>query len=167
MAAGDKGLGVINVLKGVYRGATKGVRDGKAFRVAGTKKGDKIINQLNKKSGEAVNNARRKLPKTVLSPSQAKTHKNQTIRDIHRRSKSESVGNFFGGGMRDTYINMTKEDMSFGKALKQAHSTGDKLDMKKVAGTYMGASAVGRIATGGGVLKDKNGNTNLIGIPFI
>jgi hypothetical protein len=32
---------------------------------------------------------------------------------------------------------------------------------------YMGASAVGRIATGGGIYKDADGNTDLIGIPFI
>lgn len=42
---------------------------------------------------------------------------------------------------------------------------------KKIAGTiaggYMGVSAAGRIATGGGLYKDSNGNFNIIGVPFI
>lgn len=38
---------------------------------------------------------------------------------------------------------------------------------RKIAGSYMGVSAAGRIATGGGVYKDKDGNTDLIGVPLI
>lgn len=36
-----------------------------------------------------------------------------------------------------------------------------------VAGTYMGLSTVGRIASGGGLYRDSGGNFDLIGVPFI
>lgn len=38
---------------------------------------------------------------------------------------------------------------------------------KKIAGGYLSASSTARIATGGGLYKDRAGNTNVIGIPFI
>lgn len=37
----------------------------------------------------------------------------------------------------------------------------------RIAGAYMGVSSVGRIATGGGIFNDSNGNPDLIGVPFI
>lgn len=36
-----------------------------------------------------------------------------------------------------------------------------------LGGTYMGLSSAGRILSGGGIYKDADGNTDLIGIPFI
>lgn len=42
-----------------------------------------------------------------------------------------------------------------------------KLNYGKIAGAYIGASAGARIATGGGLYKDRNGNTNLMGLPII
>lgn len=38
---------------------------------------------------------------------------------------------------------------------------------KRLAGTYIGASAAGRLLSGGGVYKDKDGSTDLIGLPLI
>lgn len=43
----------------------------------------------------------------------------------------------------------------------------EALNYKKIAGAYIGASTAGRIATGGGLYKDRAGNTNVIGLPFI
>jgi hypothetical protein len=37
----------------------------------------------------------------------------------------------------------------------------------KIAGSYLGVAAAGRVLTGGGIYKDGNGNTNLIGVPFV
>lgn len=37
----------------------------------------------------------------------------------------------------------------------------------KIAGSFVGASAAARIATGGGLTRDRHGNTNIIGVPFI
>lgn len=36
-----------------------------------------------------------------------------------------------------------------------------------IAGGYMGVSAAGRVASGGGLYRDSDGNFDLIGIPFI
>lgn len=76
------------------------------------------------------------------------------------------TGDFFGGGTRET-INGLKAGKKFKEATKDAFMDGDKLRMDRVAGTFMATSAAGRIATGGGLYKDKNGNTNIIGLPFI
>jgi len=40
-------------------------------------------------------------------------------------------------------------------------------DTGKIAGAYIGTAALGRIASGGGLYRDKAGNTNLIGVPFV
>lgn len=43
----------------------------------------------------------------------------------------------------------------------------DKWNYGKIAGSYIGASAMYRLASGGGAFKDRNGNTNIIGVPFV
>ena len=40
-------------------------------------------------------------------------------------------------------------------------------DARKVFGGLIGASAGARLLSGGGVYKDRDGNTDLIGIPFV
>jgi hypothetical protein len=42
-----------------------------------------------------------------------------------------------------------------------------KWDAGKIAGSYLGAAAAGRVLTGGGIYKDGNGSTNLVGVPFV
>lgn len=42
-----------------------------------------------------------------------------------------------------------------------------RLSGRRVAGAFVGASAFGRLASGGGIYKDADGNTDIIGIPFI
>lgn len=42
-----------------------------------------------------------------------------------------------------------------------------RLSGKKVAAGFIGASAFGRLASGGGIYKDADGNTDIIGVPFI
>ena len=76
------------------------------------------------------------------------------------------AGDFFGAGTRET-IKGIKSGKSFKESSKNAFMDGEKLRMDRVAGTFMAASAAGRIASGGGIYKDRNGSTNLIGVPFI
>lgn len=63
--------------------------------------------------------------------------------------------------------------VGFFDAVREAHkATGNEMSIggysaKKIAGSYIAASAAGRIATGGGIYKDKDGNTDVIGIPLI
>lgn len=54
-----------------------------------------------------------------------------------------------------------------GKAFSETFKDGDKLKYGKIAGSYIGLSAAARVATGGGLYKDRNGNTNIAGVPFI
>ena len=42
-----------------------------------------------------------------------------------------------------------------------------RLSGRRVAAGFVGASAFGRLASGGGIYKDADGNTDIIGIPFI
>lgn len=58
---------------------------------------------------------------------------------------------------------------TFAKNGEKVLANGEKMQLNygKIAGSYIGVSAAARIATGGGLYKDKNGNGNLIGVPFI
>ena len=46
------------------------------------------------------------------------------------------------------------------------NSTKANLNYGKIAGSYIGVSAAARVASGGGLYKDRNGNTNIAGVPF-
>ena len=143
----------------VWKGMSKGASAGKAFRVNGVKASNAALKGSNK-----LNRIKDISPKSMPKLSKQKS--------MAKPSVGQKAGNFVGGGIRDTYLNMNKNDMKLKDAIKSAHSVSDgkggqRLSKTKMAGTFVGASAAGRIATGGGVMKDKNGNTNVIGIPFI
>lgn len=53
------------------------------------------------------------------------------------------------------------------RAQHKGNSKDNPLSAGRIAGSVIGASAAFRLASGGGVYKDKNGNTNVIGIPFV
>lgn len=57
----------------------------------------------------------------------------------------------------------------FQNSVKKAFTKADDstLAWGTIAGSYIGASAGYRALSGGGVYRDKNGNTNLIGVPFV
>lgn len=105
-----------------------------------------------------------------------------TVKNLNKNSKAFKAGkqtaNFLGGGIKNTVKNMSEAGgkQSFKTAVKNAHSTMVKdangnmvsqLSGKKIAGTAIGVSMAGRVITGGGLYKDKNGNTNIPGLPFI
>ena len=97
----------------------------------------------------------------------------------HLRSNKaiNSIGKFVLGGtddgIRGFAKNMSKEGTSFSDAAKSAYTKISKdgksksLNYKAIAGTYVGASLAGRVLTGGGIYKDKNGNNNVPIIPFM
>lgn len=71
------------------------------------------------------------------------------------------------GGVTDTYYNL-KDGQDFFTALGNAHKNADgSMNMMRAGGTFVAASAAARVASGGGLYKDRYGNPNLIGIPFI
>lgn len=157
--ASDIAKAMTNFAGDVWKGMSQGVDAGKKFRVKGVQtannalKGPQRVNRVNK-------NSIKKAPKISKQKS------------FNKPTMAQKAGNFVGGGIRDTYKNINEKDMKLVEGLKAAHSApdgkgGTRLSKTKMAGTFVGASAAGRIATGGGVMKDKNGNTNVIGIPFI
>ena len=62
---------------------------------------------------------------------------------------------------------------TFGKAERDAagnivsRSAENGWDVGKIAGSYLGVATAGRVLTGGGVYRDANGDTNIIGVPFV
>lgn len=63
-----------------------------------------------------------------------------------------------------------KRGMPVQQAAREAFSQGTAgggLNWGTVAGSYIGAAAVYRGMSGGGAYRDKNGNTNLVGVPFV
>ena len=56
----------------------------------------------------------------------------------------------------------------FWDTIKGAHTDADgNYKWGRIAGTYMAGSAALRVVSGGGLTRDRNGNPNFPGIPFI
>lgn len=92
------------------------------------------------------------------------------------------MGDFLGGGIRNSVkdykaadaayqAGKTKNKASIIKAIENGHTTIENgkrvINGKAVAGTGVALSVGGRVATGGGLYRDRDGNVNLPGIPFI
>lgn len=76
-------------------------------------------------------------------------------------------GNKYFGGVKDTYQG-TKAGDGFWNSLQSAHKNADgSYRWDRIAGTYAAVALGSRVLSGGGLTKDKYGNTNLPGIPFI
>lgn len=83
-----------------------------------------------------------------------------------RRSWGDYANSYFGG-ITDTYKG-TKAGDGFWNSLEAAHKNKDgTYRWDRIAGTYAAAALGSRVISGGGLYKDKYGNTNLPGIPFI
>ena len=98
---------------------------------------------------------------------------NQEQRSSTRRhsEKLNEFGNqakdFFFGGAIDSYNNY-QSGMGIVDSIAKAHQNADgSVNMMRAAGTFVTASAAARVASGGGLYKDRYGNPNLIGVPFI
>lgn len=52
-----------------------------------------------------------------------------------------------------------------GEVLKKGEK--QAINYGKIAGSYIGVGVAARVVTGGGLYKDRNGNTNIAGVPFI
>lgn len=108
---------------------------------------------------------------TGRNTQQRKTRSKSTRQPIDVKAKlGEKAGQYvddFFGGITDTYNNVAGGG-DFLDSFKKAHQNADgSVNMKRAAGTFVAASAAARVASGGGVYKDRYGNPNLIGVPFI
>lgn len=81
------------------------------------------------------------------------------------------IGNNYLGGVEYVTRGLRKGEWGMDNLKKTfTHQTGPnkgKVNVGKIAGSYIGVSAAARVATGGGLYKDRNGNTNVAGVPFI
>ena len=70
-------------------------------------------------------------------------------------------------GSASHYMQTPKANRSVMNTIKAGHMTNGNLDIKKVAGTAATVGVAGRVATGGGLYRDRYGNVNVPGLPFI
>ncbi len=127
----------------------------KAFKQMGK---DDLAEAVMKKKGMPITQAQRKAKLNGTRIDRVAGIQDPTI--------GNRLGDAFGGGIKDTITGL-KAGQGFSQSLSNAYMDGDKLRMGRVAGTFVGASAAARFATGGGLYKDRNGSTNIIGLPFI
>ena len=128
------------------------------------------------KSVDEVSEAMAKGQKLNIGRGQVNLSNKKTI--ISKGTKP-TMGNIMGdaaiGGYRDAYRgaqSALKGGAGYKDAVKSGLNAGFKnadgtLNGARVAGAVVTAGVVGRVASGGGLYKDRYGNTNLIGVPFI
>ena len=121
--------------------------------------------QFSKASGQSVSaDAAKQMIKQSGSKVQFKVN-------AYNNSTGVKIGDALGGGYRDMYKGMKASNSAgLGKVkdgLKAGFTTDGKINGARAAGGFVAASAAARVATGGGIYKDRYGNTNLIGVPFI
>ena len=112
----------------------------------------------------------------VMSKNVSATVKNNAIDKVIGNAVAKNdigykIGDAIGGGIRDT-TKVFKNTGNLGKSL-QSGFTKKGADGKRtanvgrIAGAYFGAGVTGRVATGGGLYRDRYGRVNVPGVPFI
>lgn len=149
MAVGSIAKKMLGFADEFMEGASKGIGDAGAIKMSV----NKVASNM---TGSQLKFAKK--GKLVAQATHTKGIKNPTMMN--------KVGDAVWGGVRDTKA-AVKGGKSVSEALATGYMNGDKLRMDRVAGTFVGASAAARVATGGGLYKDRNGSTNIIGIPFL
>ena len=149
MAVGGFAKSVMGLADEFLQGATKGIGDAGAIKAGVTKLAS------NKTKGQLKN-----VKKGVIKGT------TQRVKGIQNPTTMNKIGDAVWGGVRDTAASV-KGGKTVSEALAMGFKDGDKLKMDRVAGTFVAGSAAARLATGGGLYKDRNGSTNIIGIPFL
>lgn len=86
-----------------------------------------------------------------------------------------ALNNTMTTGIASTIKNLdASKGVTFKQAFKSAHSIADstveggtRMSKRKLAGTAASAGIAGRVASGGGLYRDRYGNVNVPGLPFI
>ena len=149
MAVGGIAKKMLGYADEFMEGATKGIGDAGAIKAGVTKLAS------NKTKGQLKN-----VKKGVIKGT------TNRVKGIQNPTTMNKIGDAVWGGVRDTAASM-KSGKTVSDALATGFKDGDKLRMDRVAGTFVAGSAAARLATGGGLYKDRNGSTNIIGIPFL
>lgn len=120
----------------------------------------KVMGGLTEALGDAGVEAGRALKNAMVG-----RKSNGTIKAINH------IGNNYLGGVEYVTRGLRSGDWGMDNLAKTfTHQTGKnkgQLNVGKIAGSYIGVGVAARVATGGGLYKDRNGNTNVAGIPFI
>lgn len=143
----------------------------------------------NKKMGEAFIKAADGMSNKVLAKGASQRLAKNMRYDVYGKAAVKStlgykIGDAIGGGYRGAY-NSLKHGKNIKTALKAGFTrtegassfimNGQKVTVPgktvirkdRVAGAIFGATVAGRVATGGGVLRDRYGRVNVPGVPFI
>ena len=187
MAVGEMGKKAIQFGRDVafgLRGSTVGWAEGVGIR--------KLQANMSKEQKDRIENLSQKAFDLAISKGKSKTAAKKAATTTKRRI-SESlvardtlgyqVGNSLGSGTRGIYHGIkNKEKMNdvmkktftrnardkAGKLVRDdAGNIIRELNTKAIAGTAITAGMAARIATGGGLYRDRNGDTNIPVIPFI
>lgn len=108
-------------------------------------------------------------PESETSQSAPGSNSNKAKERMNRAFEKvpESVRDTFIGGISDSYKGI-QDGQGIFEAIGNAHKNNDgSINWRRATGTFVTASAAARVATGGGLYKDRYGNPNLIGVPFI
>lgn len=183
---GSIGKSAIETCKNVYKGmsgkyGTFAAKEGEKIIKANMTQGQ--IDKINKIATNASEKGILKNGKRIFGEEAYKHGEKFAKNKINTaNSLPYNIGVNLGGGFRDTYKSFKSLDnMGFKDKMKVSLDKGFKqnvydkkgkvidrqLDPLKVAGASVSAGVAIRVASGGGLYKDKNGNTNIPGIPFI
>lgn len=106
-------------------------------------------------------------PNTEQRSNRAKERMNRAFNEKFDNFKDGAKDTFFGG-IVDSYDNITNGEQGILEGIRNAHFNDDgSLNLRRAAGTFATTSAAARVVSGGGLYKDRYGNPNLIGVPFI
>ena len=179
MAVGEMGKKAIQFGKDVaygLKGKTVGWAEGIGMREIQANMSEaqrKHIAEAGKKAGQKILD--KGLGKQAAQMQTRKVEQRLTEAIGAKSTLGYQVGDFLGSGIRKTYQN-SKAGLPIKQAVKGAYyktvkdESGNlvkQLNARAVAGTAVSASMATRIASGGGLYKDRNGNTNIPGIPFL
>ena len=151
-------------------GAAKGVGDGHIIRNSvNNLKSNMTVGQI-KKLNKAVNNTGSAAKNIARQNAYAKRTMAATgLKGIKQTpSMGARLGDAMGAGYREAFKGAKTGGVSGAvNAFKKAHLNADgSLNKARVAGTIVATNVASRVITGGGLYKDRNGNTNLP-IPFL
>jgi hypothetical protein len=152
-------------------GAAKGVGDGHIIRNnVNNLESNMTVGQI-KKLNKAVNNTGSAAKNIARQNAYSKSTKAVTgLKGIKPTpSMGARLGDAMGAGYREAYQGAKTGGVKGAtSAFKKAHLNADgSLNKGRVAGTFATTSLAARVATGGGLYKDRNGNNNIAGLPFI
>ena len=172
------------------RGARNFVK-GKAAGQIKAAFGDKGLEYTNKKVLNAATNVSKRFGEQNLGKIMESGSWGSGVADkivghqLSKTSLSYRFGDAVGGGFRDTYRSMkaghnikdalsagfTKkvggEWVNIGNGMKQKVGGKSQIRMDRVAGAAFGVGVAGRVATGGGLYRDRYGRVNVPGVPFV